>query len=857
MIRQISFVVGLGLASACSPVKPGTGPSANHPSGGASKTERLSAELRRDQARFAAPLAVADDSRDFDALSYSLTGEFDWQGEALKARVTAVVHLTHPETEHLTLDSRVTEVRSVLLNGTVQPGYVVDKDAGALTIDLAGLSAEVRAQDLTIAVDYVRLANETPDAGAPFDPIALRAISPRAGDPVTARTVNTMSEPRSASQWMPCKDDPADRARFSAELIMPADEALISNGKLVRDERLPDGRRVMGYSTSFSLPTYLMAFAEGQLISSVSEVGNLPIGVWSRRGLAVDTDGVISQLSRLITRYQELLGPYAFDQYMIVLLPEFGGGEEHAGITFQSEGEGSDTSGAGDREMIGHELAHQWFGDYMTVATWNDLWIKEGMATVMEGESTRPWEDQNAKGGLFGASFDVAAGDSIIDRDLPDDLKYTSGPYGRAAWLLAQIRAVTGDEAFFATLRQVLVAHAFGNIGTDEFLAAFQPLVGDDFLARAHVALAAKKVPVLTSEASGDNVTLTLIDEDQGMLLPFSINQIDAVGNVQTFALAAGQSVVLDRATKLTSFDPRDLHFPGLKNSFVKAADATGLKAVLDPELLVKLSGSEQYQALTTTEQWSITPTEFTALVPRLSSEQAKAQAIAKACKDAAASADPATWHLALDQALLKLPKLGLTSWYSTISLDNCLTTASPGFFDDSLRRLAADPESARHRDVDLEILSSLDLPSDQALQTWGPVAFAAPSVRERAAASQALLRTLKRDRAAVGAPAAPDAAWLAVFRDLLSGNRTNEVLKSALKAPPLTRDQGSLPALASVVKDVPFAQTEKQAVCAARLVTDTDAGSFEAFAAPLRSLNLPESVEAALASADGCPAGN
>src|SRR5437763_1218808 len=109
--------------------------------------------------------------------------------------------------------------------------------------------------------------------------------------------------------------------------------------------------------------------------------------------------------------------------------------------------------------------------------------------------------DLSRSGRLFASQFQVTATDAIVDPALEPNLKYTTGPYGRAAWLLTQIRSQVGDQAFWGIWRRLLTTHAFGTITGDEVLAAFRPLVGDAVWQRATKALSAKKLPQLAVAA--------------------------------------------------------------------------------------------------------------------------------------------------------------------------------------------------------------------------------------------------------------------------------------------------------------------------------------------------------------------
>jgi hypothetical protein len=246
-------------------------------------------------------------------------------------------------------------------------------------------------------------------------------------------------------------------------------EDVVANGTRTKDER-HDGQRVVRYEMNDPLPTYTMAFAAGEIEHRDRTTGRIPISVWYRRGLMLDPNDMLGLLSDAMTSFENLVGPYPWPAYAVVLLPEFSGGMENTTITFTTETSGQANPGT---NLQAHELAHQWFGDWVTVATFDDVWIKEGMATLLAPEADRAQRDADGKGRRFGSYFAFSPNDAIRDRALVGLAKYTSGPYQRAAWLLTQIRERVGDVAFWQSLRQVLAKYALGSIDSESFVRSF------------------------------------------------------------------------------------------------------------------------------------------------------------------------------------------------------------------------------------------------------------------------------------------------------------------------------------------------------------------------------------------------
>ncbi|MET0594160.1 MAG: M1 family aminopeptidase, partial [Polyangiaceae bacterium] len=186
-----------------------------------------------------------------------------------------------------------------------------------------------------------------------------------------------------------------------------------------------------------------------------------------------------------------------------------------------------------------HELAHQWFGDWVTVSTFDDVWIKEGMATLLAPEAQRAQRDAEKKGRLFGTDFYFSPTDAIRDRSLTGIDKYTSGPYQRAAWLLTQIRDRKGDEAFWQSLRHVLKTYAVGSIDSETFVRSFA--LDDATTEKVLRALDEKRTPSLSVstnlETEGTRIKLNLTDPGGTMIAPSAMSVVDATGQVTSSVL--------------------------------------------------------------------------------------------------------------------------------------------------------------------------------------------------------------------------------------------------------------------------------------------------------------------------------
>lgn len=709
-----------------------------------------------------------------DVQRYELTGEYDWQRDRLVATVAITLLTTEPSVRAITLDSNVTEVLAVRSASGEELRFSTDV-TGQLTVDVSTL-APVEGAEITLVVDY---------EAAPGD--ALRAVPPRAGDPVAVRAVFTDSEPRRASLWMPCHDVPDDRAVVSFDMKMGGEEKLIANGDLLLDEGAGSASHRMKYETTYPLPTYQMAFAISDFVVEEGQSGDVPVSVWHRPGVAGDYPATVAELARLMDTFQPLLGGYPFEKYAMVMLPEFSGGMENASITFQSEV--STAQPALSASLIAHELGHQWYGDAVTVATWDDLWIKEGMATLLEGEAARPFEDQTSTGVLFGDRFYVLSGDAARDPSLAPEDKYTTGPYDRGGWIWTQIRSVAGEEVFWATLRDILADHRYGTVTTEEVLSAFEPHLGEA-AAAAKVAVDAHDLPRLAVEpAEGGGATVTLQDPKGILIAPLEIEWRREDGATERTVLVPGEAMDLTRVSEgdLLVLDPADVH-PDLALFAADEASYDSYFADLVPLTVPatapamasfsEIAGIHQYAALSSGSAPPFTPDALAGFAASLDGDSARASVAASACSLAWQEEDAvvqAEWVAALTTAVTAEPAWRGLPYAKRVG--TCSGLLSPlDIFAPSWAELAA--ASSQVPVERAYYLSTFDLPFQDALDVWVPAATGSYSIRIRSIAARYV-----RTRALAVSQDGDLPAWRSAILDLLAKSDATEVLRQLTPA--------------------------------------------------------------------------
>lgn len=814
-------------------------------------SEYLNAEYQRDRGRFEGIRR----SEDIDVAHYALKGRFNWELLRLYATVDIRLKLKRKVSE-ISLDSQVSFVESIESSG-LPLAYQLDATNHLLKIDLTGLPEATLAEEFVISIRYQTDSNSSTFlVGGGF----LAAL-PSLGDPVRSRVVYTTSEPRGASFWLPCHNVPTDRATFSIELNMPATETLISNGDLVRNE-IVGNERIMKYATKHPLPNYLMAFAQGEFNTVTTYHGSLPVSIWSRQGLPGDFNGMLREIIRQMAHYEKLLISYPWEKYSVVLLPNFGGGMENASITFQGEGFSTSSQNSGDLSMTAHELGHQWFGDFVSVKTWDDLWIKEGMATLMAEEASRPYEDQNNRGRLFGRSFMVVKNQAIMDPALAPESKYTSGPYTRAAWFLTQIRSVVGEQNFWGTLRDILLSHAWGNIGTQEFLDAFRAALGENLYAKAKLAVLAKAIPQIDIvPATEDSPSLLqLADSDTALLAPIELRWYLDPGNYETRYLSAGNNQPLLKDRYLV-VEPTDRHpIRSFARDFkLYKQHVVPLTIPTTPETIATFlaqAGHVHSESLTFLDFWKFTSAEFLPLYEGLASDRAKFYALRGGCFLAFASpiSQHEAWRKALENKLLNPPLLGVTM---LSDFSNCRSFFPETDLKDKLALIARHPSSPPLSEQQLYYYSLLGTEATPALASWGTLAKHGASIRSRTVGVSEL-QSHTRGLSNFPKPAESELPkWKKFFRELLSGTSVGAIVSRAVSSLSALQDEHAWLQLAQVTRSNVLANAyRRQAVCAAYSISKQYPATWPLYLTELDDLSaIPEAVRQYVENPEKCSA--
>ncbi|GAB1690054.1 aminopeptidase N [Krasilnikovia sp. M28-CT-15] len=327
-----------------------------------------------------------------------------------------------------------------------------------------------------------------------------------------------------ARRIFPCFDQPDLKAPVRLSVTAPENWLVAANGM---PAGTPSGGR-HEFAPTPPMSTYLVSLIAGPYHARTAEHDGIPLALYCRRSLAefldADADEMFTITRQCLDRYHELFDVrYPYGHYQQAFVPEFNAGAmENPGlVTFRDEFVFRSAVTESQREqraiVIAHEMAHMWFGDLVTMAWWDDLWLNESFADYLgvriAGEATRfggTWTSFAMGDKAWGLRADQrpsthpVAPDEVADTAMAL-LNFDGISYAKGAAVLKQLVAWVGEKPFLAGLNAHFAAHAYGNATLADLLAALSEASGRDLSAWSDVWLRRAQVNTLRAEAARDS----------------------------------------------------------------------------------------------------------------------------------------------------------------------------------------------------------------------------------------------------------------------------------------------------------------------------------------------------------------
>lgn len=342
----------------------------------------------------------------------------------------------------------------------------------------------------------VKIDFQTPIAANTLDSLTIHysGMPPSANGAFTTATqggvpvLSTLNEPYGAQDWFPTKQSLNDKIeRFDFKITTPSNYSVAANGKLM-SETFPTGStKLTFWRTMYPTPAYLIALSITNFVKLTDTIGNPPFPfvnyIYPSTNSNATSIANINWTKQVMDTFETYFGSYPFrnEKYGHMEFM-YGGGMEHQTMS---------SMGGWSKQLIAHELTHQWFGDKVTCGAWNDIWLNEGFATFGEHVANEKLLMTNTEflnylqgqsnyitASTTGTVYVPDSGLSSINRIFDSRLSYSKGGF-----VLRMLKWILGDAAFYQALKDY---HARPNLAysyarTADFNASLLQSTGTDF----------------------------------------------------------------------------------------------------------------------------------------------------------------------------------------------------------------------------------------------------------------------------------------------------------------------------------------------------------------------------------------
>ena len=364
-------------------------------------------------------------------------------------------------------------------------GMVVD----AVSVNNAAVNYTHKNDELIISLPAPSTKNQTITFtiqyhGIPFD--GLRIGNTKLGD----RSFFNENWPNRGRHWLPIVDHPYDKATSEFIVKAPSHYKVVSNGLLMEESELSNSTRLTHWKQSVPVSSWLFVLGVADFaVKYVDEFRGKSIQTWvyakNREAGFYDFD---EPTKKVLEFYSNYVGPYAYEKLANIQTPSVNGGMETSSAIFYGEDLVTGKRDERTRNVVIHEIAHQWFGNAITETTWDDAWLSEGFATFftllfIENEYGK---EEYTKGIIKARKsvYDMSVkmpNFSIVSERTAEKEDVTSGiTYQKGAWVIHMLRNLMGEKNFKKGIQNYYAKYFNANTNTDEFRAEMEKVSGKD-----------------------------------------------------------------------------------------------------------------------------------------------------------------------------------------------------------------------------------------------------------------------------------------------------------------------------------------------------------------------------------------
>lgn len=451
-------------------------------------------------------LAAARLPTDVVPVSYDITVDPDARKMTFTGTETVTVTVKKP-TATIILNAADMTISRATIDGKAVP-FKLDNEAQQLTLSLP---AAAKAGNHVITFAWAGKINES--AAGFF------AIDYTNDDGSKARMLATQFEAPDARRFAPMWDEPSFKARFKLSAVAPKGQLAFSNMPASVTTRR-DGTQLYSFGQSPVMSSYLLFLGMGDMERKTVMAGKTEIGIITRKGVKDQGDYALASAKRLLAYYNDYFGqPYPLPKLDMIAGPgtsQFFGAMENWGAIFYFEPEllfDPKRSTESDKQrifvVVAHEMAHQWFGDLVTMNWWDDLWLNEGFASWMENKTSydlnpdwfaRESAISDDREGALAIDATSATHPIIRHVETVDQIgeAFDGITYQKGQAVITMIESTVGPDKFRDGIRRYMAKYKYGNTQTDMLWDELEAASGMKIKDSAHDFTLQGGVPLVT-----------------------------------------------------------------------------------------------------------------------------------------------------------------------------------------------------------------------------------------------------------------------------------------------------------------------------------------------------------------------
>ncbi len=428
-------------------------------------------------------------------VAYDITVAPDAAKLTFTGEGTITIDVVTP-TPILTLNAADLKIGTALLDGAVTARISINAAAQTASFSFAQPVSKGRH---TLKLSYAGKINQSASG--------LFAVDYKGVDGKDARLLVTQFEAPDARRFAPMWDEPSLKATFKLSAVAPVGQTAFSNMPVTSKENVPGGT-LWHFAETPKMSSYLLFLGMGDVDRKTVMAGKTEIGIITRKGVVDQGDYSLESAKRLLTYYNDYFGtPYPLPKLDMIAAPGssqfFGAMENWGAILYfertvlldpklQTEGQKQDVF-----NTVAHEMAHQWFGDLVTMSWWDDLWLNEGYASWMASKASDDINPEwkaltqslaNARQGAI--SLDARATTHPIIQKIQTveqiSQAFDAITYRKGEAVIRMLEASVGADPFRDGVRRYMAKHAYGNTVTDQLWTEIEAASGKPVVPMMH-----------------------------------------------------------------------------------------------------------------------------------------------------------------------------------------------------------------------------------------------------------------------------------------------------------------------------------------------------------------------------------